>query len=454
MSASHILPVELIEKKKLGGELSESEITSFIEGIVRGDIPDYQTSAFLMATYFNGMSPDETMALTQAMVESGERYHLSEFGIARVDKHSTGGIGDKVSIILAPLAAACGLKVPMMAGRGLGHTGGTIDKLEAIPGYTTQLKPERFKEILKDVGCAIISQTSTIAPADKKLYALRDVTSTVDCIPLIVASILSKKVAEGTHGLVMDVKTGNGAFMKTPAEARALSKELIRVGKKLGLQVRALITTMDQPLGYAVGNCVEILECVEILTGKGIPLEGFENHCGSAELVHLTLELCAQMLVLGGVARTLGEGRKKAEQKLKDGSAWDKFLAMVRAQGGRIEAIGDVRSMPLSRKQAVWTAPRNGYITQFNSTRLGMLLVEMGGGRKKASDSVDAGVGWVFQKKLGARVKIGEPVVWSWLPEAASTSQVASWEKEFWASVEIRPQRKPVPKLIREVVLK
>ncbi len=449
-----MLPVQLIEKKKQGHALSEEEIRFLIAGIVREEIPEYQASAFLMATYFQGMTPEETVALTQAMVESGDRFDLSAVGSPRVDKHSTGGVGDKVSLILAPLAAACGLKVPMMAGRGLGHTGGTIDKLESIPGYVTQLKEARFCEILQDVGCSIISQSQAIAPADKRLYALRDVTATVDCIPLIVASILSKKVAEGTQGLVLDVKVGNGAFMKTPGEARALSRELIRVGRKLGLHVRAMLTSMDQPLGYAVGNSIEVLECVEILTGKTIPLEGFENHSGSADLIHLTLELCAQMLVLGGAAKTLTDGRKKAELRLKDGSAWKKFLEMISAHGGSIEAIGDVRGMPLSRKRAEWRAPKSGYLTHMDSKRLGMLLVAMGGGRKKASDSIIPGVGWVFQRKLGSRVKAGDSVVSAWLPETAPAEQISEWEREFWRSVEIRSQRKPVPKLIREVITK
>lgn len=438
-------PALTIQKKRDGKELTSSEIKDFIQGLSNGNVADYQAAAFLMAVYFRGMTLTETVALTEAMLDSGERYDLSSIPGVKVDKHSTGGVGDKVSLILAPLAAACGLKVPSMAGRGLGHSGGTIDKLEAIPGYTAQLPKSRFEAALNEVGCAIISQSDQIAVADKKLYALRDVTATVECIPLIVGSILSKKVAEGTQGLVLDVKVGNGAFMRSREEARRLGKTITQVAKRLGVKCRAILTNMDQPLGYSVGNLSEVLECVEVLKGE----KHKHSDLTSVDLKELTIQLCAHMLELGGVAKKLADGRKLAMERLNDGSAWKVFQEMIKFQGGSLDKA---LSPQKPRRTEIWTAPKRGFITKMDSRQIGRILVELGGGRKKASDRIDPLVGLVFHRKLGAKVQPGDPIAEVTLPEESSSSAVAGLKTTFLESIEISGTRKPVPKLIYEVV--
>lgn len=443
-----LTPSLLIQKKRDGEELERDDIRDFIRGITSGEVADYQATAFLMATYFNGMTLQETVALTEAMLESGERYALTRVKGPKVDKHSTGGVGDKVSLILAPLAAACGLKVPMMAGRGLGHTGGTLDKLESISGFDVHLSAARFEEILCQIGCAIIGQSDKIAPADKTLYSLRDVTATVDCIPLITASILSKKLAEGTDALVLDVKVGSGAFMETREEAKALSRTLIAVGKKLGLQIRVVLSAMNQPLGYAVGNAIEVQECIEILRGQVLPTDA-KNESGSGDLKELTIQLCAHMLELGGVVRTLPEGRKLAHAKLADGSAWRLFQEMVRLQGGALEPILDPTLLPRSSRVLHWKAKKRGYLSKMDTKNLGQILVEMGGGRKKASDSVDPSVGMVFHKKLGARVKAGDDLVTIYAPKH---QDMEGLESLFHDSITITSTRKPIPKLILDIL--
>ena len=432
-------PAVIIMKKRDGHELCEEEIRLFVQGISSGEVPDYQATAFLMAVFFQGMTLDETVALTRAMLESGERYDLSSVSGVKVDKHSTGGVGDKVSLILAPLAAACGLKVPMMSGRGLGHSGGTLDKLEAISGFDVKIGKGRFIEILNKVGCAMIGQSEKIAPADKKLYALRDVTGTVECIPLIVASILSKKLAEGTNALVLDVKVGNGAFMKSKEDARKLAKTLTQVAKKMGLPCRAVLTNMDQPLGYAVGNAIEVAESIDVLRGGK----------RSSDLKEITIQLCAHMLELGKVVKSLPEGRKLATAKLADGSAWKKFEELVKAQNGSLDQIEHPEKLPHTSRSIVWKAKKRGYITKMDTQVIGQILVELGGGRKKASDSVDPRVGMMFHKKLGARVQSGDPLVTVYVPEKM---QMTDLEQSFYEAVEIRGDRKPVPKLIAEVL--
>ncbi|MGZ3689804.1 MAG: thymidine phosphorylase, partial [Bdellovibrionota bacterium] len=336
-----LTPARIIQKKRDGEELEAAEIAGFVRGITSGEVADYQATAFLMAVFFKGMTLDETVALTRAMLESGERYDLSAIPGKKVDKHSTGGVGDKVSLILAPLAAACGLKVPMMSGRGLGHSGGTLDKLESIPGFDVKLSRERFEHVLKNIGCAMIGQSEKIAPADKKLYALRDVTATVECIPLIVASILSKKLAEGTDALVLDVKVGSGAFMKSRDQARKLAKTLTAVARKSGLICRALLTNMDQPLGYAVGNALEVQESIEILMGAKNP------EYASGDLRELTIQLCAEMLEAGKIVKGQAEARKLAGARLADGSAWRIFQDLVAAQGGQVQSIRRPGLLPL-----------------------------------------------------------------------------------------------------------
>ncbi len=328
-------PVDLIIRKRDGGELGEQDIEFLVQGIARGEIPDYQVAAFLMAVVCRGMSDAETACLTRAMIRSGEVIDLSRVSGPLVDKHSTGGVGDKVSLPLAPLAAACGLRVPMMSGRSLGHTGGTLDKLESIPGYRTDLSPARFVEGVESIGFAMIGQSDTVVPADRRLYALRDVTGTVESVPLITASILSKKFAEGALALVFDVKTGSGAFMQTPEQARELAHSLVRAAGELGRRAAALITDMDQPLGRTVGNFLEVEEAVGCLQGRG-----------PADLEALTLRLAGWMLVLGGLCPDADAGERIARVRLTDGSAWRRFLANVEFQGGDVEVLLDPRREP------------------------------------------------------------------------------------------------------------
>lgn len=438
-------PARLIEAKRDGKALSEGDLRAFIDGIQKGVIPDYQTTAWLMATYFNGMTSDETVALTRAMLESGERYSFSQLKGPKVDKHSTGGVGDKVSLLLAPLAAACGLIVPMMAGRGLGHTGGTIDKLESIPGYTPLLSQTQAEAILKDkdIGCVIMGQSETIAPADRKLYSLRDVTATIDCVPLIVGSIISKKLAEGAEALVLDVKVGSGAFMKTKKDARTLAQALIRVGKTLKLPIRALLTDMSQPLGCTAGNALEVEECVRILRNEKNP-----DGC-SSDLKELTLQLCAQMLVVGKLCRTLAEGRKLALSRIEDLSAWKRFLAMIKAQGGDTAVLEDPTLLPKAPHRVTITSKRRGYLTAMDTEAIGKLIVDMGGGRRMTTDRIDPSVGIVFHKKLGSKISLGESLaeIHAARPEDAVLAQ-----QRFIDALEIRPTRKPVPRLVIETI--
>jgi pyrimidine-nucleoside phosphorylase len=432
-------PAVIIQRKRDGEVLTDAEIRFLIAGLLSGTVADYQLSAFFMAVFFKGMTPEETVSLTRAMLESGERYDFSDIPGVKVDKHSTGGIGDKVSMILAPLAAACGLVVPMMAGRGLSHTGGTLDKLEAIPGFNVNLSSDRFRTALKTIGCAIIGQSEKIAPADRKLYALRDVTATVESLPLICGSILSKKLAEGTDTLILDVKVGSGAFMKSKDQAKKLARALIAVAKKSGLKCRAVLTNMDQPLGNAVGNAIEMVECIEMLkTGSG-----------PSDLKEVTIQLCAQMLDASKKVRSLSEGRKLALEKLADGSAWKKFQQMVEFQGGSLRVIHDPTLFAKSPKVAEWKAPRRGYITKMNCEELGRMVVDLGGGRKKTTDVVDPSVGLYFHKKLGAKLSAGDVIATAYLPDGLD---VTAWEKRFLAALTISPQRKPVPKLVLETL--
>jgi pyrimidine-nucleoside phosphorylase len=418
-----------------------------VAGAANDSIPDYQLSAFLMATYFTGMSFDETATLTRAMVESGEHYDLSKIKGAKVDKHSTGGIGDKVSIILAPLAAACGLKVPMMAGRGLGHTGGTIDKLESIPGFKVVLPKEEFMQIVNDVGCAIISQSANIAPADRKFYALRDVTATIDCIPLITSSILSKKIAEGAQGLVMDIKVGNGAFMKKKTEAMALAKTLRAVAKKSKVELRATLSNMDQPLGYATGNALEIYECIEILKNEDIN----PFHLSSVDLKELTIHLCAQMLEVGKLVKNIAEGRKLAISKLQDGSAWLKFKDMVRAQGGDEKTLDEPWRYMKAEKILEIKCRKKGYVSEMNAEAIGRLLIQLGGGRNQVGEKIDHTTGFFFHKKLGSLVKAEDTLVTVFLNAKDDFAQI---EEQLHQCIKISQAKKPAPKLILEANVK
>jgi pyrimidine-nucleoside phosphorylase len=441
MSSTSFNPAWVIQKKRDGKELSHEELREFINGITSGEVADYQATAFLMAVFFQGMSLEETVGLTDVMLKSGDRYDLSHIPGMKVDKHSTGGVGDKTSLIIAPLAAACGLKVPMMAGRGLGHTGGTLDKLEAIIGFDTQLTKEQYFQNIEELGCAIIGQTSRVAPADKKLYALRDVTATVECVPLIVGSILSKKISEGSEALVFDVKVGNGAFMKTKDKAKRLAKALIQVAKKLGIPARALLTDMNQPLGYAAGNAIEVKECISILRNEK------SADKNSMDLKELTIQLTAHMLDLGGVVKSLAEGRKLARARLADGSAWKVFERLVETQGGSLDLIRHPEKLAQSPQTIIFKAKKRGYIAKMQTEEIGKLLVEMGGGRKRITDSVDPGVGMIFHKKLGAKVQVGDSLVTVHAPEDFDFAVV---ESRLADAIEITGTRVAVPKLILE----
>ena len=396
----------IIEKKRDGAELASEEIHDFINGYTKGDIPDYQMSALAMAIYFSGMTPRETADLTRTMMESGKVIDPARLPGTKVDKHSTGGIGDKISIPLAPLVAACGVTVPMISGRGLGITGGTLDKLESIPGYRVDLSEEQFIQTLETCGCSMIGQTAEIAPADKKLYALRDVTATVPSIPLIVSSILSKKLAEGIDALVLDVKCGSGAFMKTLDDARQLAQALVDTGTAMGKKVIALITDMNQPLGRTVGNALEVRESLDILNGKG-----------PADVRFLTLELARQMLTVAEV-RDLGGGSSRDHVvtwngthvadpalHLADGSALAKFHEMVACHGGDLDAV-----RPEAKNQTPLLSPKAGYVSRADAEAIGRASLLLGAGRAKTDDTIDPAVGISDLKKIGEAVEKGEPL--------------------------------------------
>ena len=388
---------EIIHAKRDGKAIPPAEIAALVDGFTRGEIPDYQMAAFCMAVFFRGMDDAEVRALTEAMLRSGDVLDLSDVPGAKVDKHSTGGVGDKVSLALAPLAAACGVKVPMISGRGLGHTGGTLDKLEAIPGFRVDLPVDRFRALVRDVGACLIGQTSRLAPADRKLYALRDVTATVESIPLIASSIMSKKLAEGIDALVLDVKVGSGAFMKRPEDARALARTLAAIGRGMGKKVSALLTAMDQPLGRAVGNALEVVETIELLRGGGPP-----------DLREVTIELTAEMLVLGGAATDREAARGKVAGAIADGRGLAKLEEIVAAQGGDPAAIRDPGRLPRAPRTFDVPAPAAGLVEGIDAEAIGLAAVALGAGRARVEDRVDPAVGIVVNKKIGDRVGRGE----------------------------------------------
>jgi pyrimidine-nucleoside phosphorylase len=391
--------VETIARKRDGGRHDPGEIARLVAALGAGELADYQMAAWLMAVYFRGLDDAETVELTEAMLHSGRVLDLSSVTGIKVDKHSTGGVGDKVSIALAPLVAACGVPVPMVSGRGLGHTGGTLDKLEAIPGFRTQLSAQDFARIVGDVGCCMIGQTSEIAPADKRIYALRDVTATVECIPLIVASILSKKLAEGIDALVLDVKVGSGAFMKDEARARELASALVRVGTRAGKRVVTLLTDMEAPLGAAVGNAIETREALDVLAGGG-----------PADLVECTMRLGEEMLVLGGRARDATEARAKLADAIADGTAARAAERMIEAQGGDARVVADRGRLQLAPVEVVVEAPRDGFVARADALVIGLTAVAMGAGRTRADQAVDHGVGISVEAKPGQRVTRGQPL--------------------------------------------
>ena len=398
-AVSDFRAIDVIRKKRDGLELSGQDIAGLVNAYTRGEIPDYQVSAWLMAVVLRGMTRAETAALTDSMLRSGEVLDLSSLRARKVDKHSTGGVGDKTSLVLAPVAAAAGIAVPMISGRGLGHTGGTLDKLEAIPGFNVNLSVAEFRRVLEVCGCAMIGQTPEIAPADRKLYALRDVTGTVESPYLICASIMSKKLAEGIDALVLDVKTGSGAFMKSEKDAVFLAELMVETGERMGKQVVALITDMDQPLGNMIGNALEVVEVVEILHGRG-----------PEDLRELCLHLAGWMLHLGGVSKTVAEGKQQSERLISSGKALEKFRQMVELQGGDARVIEEPKRLPQARQTVDIAGPKSGFVCAMQCEQIGTACVILGGGRERKEDAVDPAVGIVLHKKVGDRVAAGEPL--------------------------------------------
>lgn len=391
--------VDLIRKKRDGEPLSSSEIDWLVQGIASGDVADYQWSALLMAILWRGMDAEETSSLTDAMMRSGVVVDLSHIPGKKIDKHSTGGVGDKTSLILAPIAAECGVPVPMVSGRGLGHTGGTLDKLESIPGFNVNLDLTRYKAVLEACGLVLIGQTQEIAPADKRLYALRDATATVESIPLISASIMSKKLAEGIDGLVLDVKTGHGAFMRRYEDARTLAQTMCDIGRAMGKSMRALLTNMEQPLGRAVGNAVEVAECIACLRGEG-----------PDDLMTLSIELAAEMVLMGEQAPTLEAARERCRAVVADGTALERLRRVIVAQGGDPHVIDDPARLPQPRESVVIPSPSSGFVQAVAARDLGHATMLLGAGRARVDSVIDPAVGLWLHKKVGDAVSPGEPL--------------------------------------------
>jgi pyrimidine-nucleoside phosphorylase len=436
-------PQDVIRKKRDGLSLSREEINFFIAGVTNGHIADYQVSALLMAIYLNGMNEAEQQALTEAMLNSGNILDFSDIPKPKADKHSTGGVGDKTSIIIAPLVAACGVCVPMISGRGLGHTGGTLDKLESIPGYRVALSATEFKQVLDQVGYAMAGQTAELAPADKKMYALRDATATVEAIPLIVASIISKKGAAGLDAMIIDVKVGNGAFMREEARAEALAHALVSTGNSCGIKTRALLTDMNQPLGGAVGNSLEVRECIEILRG--------EANDAARPVLELSLELCAHMLVLANVDETIEAARQRLQQVLESGQALECLRRNIEAQGGD-PRVCDAPSdfLPLVSETVKVESPRSGFISKVDTTEIGHAIAAIGGGRVRIEDAVDPTVGFTSELKLGDEVRAGEAIGTVYCADAAAGAEAARRIQAAY-HVEEKPPAQ-LPKLVKEII--
>jgi len=430
--------VDLIRKKRDSGEHSREEINFLISSYTRGEIPDYQMSAWLMAAWIRGLNSAERASLTEAMLYSGEVVDLSDLPGKKVDKHSTGGVGDKTSLILAPIVAAGGINVPMISGRGLGHTGGTLDKLESIPGFNTALSLQEFRRVLKECGMALIGQTAEIAPADKKIYALRDATSTVENIGLICASIMSKKLAEGIDALVLDVKTGSGAFMQREEDSVMLAEVMVDTAKRMGKKAVALITDMDQPLGKLAGHSNEVIESIEVLKGRG-----------PKDLRDLSLELSAWMFFLGERTTSLDEGRRLAETMVASGQALEKFRRGIALQGGDPRVIDDYGVLPAASHKLDVAASTSGYLAATNCMEFGIALAMLGGGRETKEDKIDHGVGLEFHKRIGDRVEKGEPLVTIHYNSAAKLDEAKSRIAEAFV---FSGTRVPEKKLVRRLV--
>ena len=429
---------DIIHKKREGGELTTNEIRFFVQGYTRGEIPDYQASALLMAIFFQGMTRRETGALTLEMARSGDMVDLSPIPGVKVDKHSTGGVGDKTSLILGPIAAACGVKIAKMSGRGLGHTGGTVDKLESIPGLRTDIPRQEFFDIVNRTGLAIIGQSGNLCPADKKLYALRDVTATVESLPLIASSIMSKKIAAGADAILLDVKMGSGAFMKTLEDSRALAQEMVRIGEQVGRRTVALITDMDMPLGKNIGNALEVREAVEVLSGAG-----------DRRLRALCLELSANMIYLGGQAPDMAKARARAVEAVRSGKALEKFRQMVEAQGGDGTVVTSPEKLALSPVCVEVPAPETGYLTRMDAEECGLAAVELGAGRETKESPIDYGAGIVLLKNKGDAVEKGQPIARLY---AQSEDLCQRGQQRFLEALEVGTQPPEIASMIVERV--
>jgi pyrimidine-nucleoside phosphorylase len=436
-------PQDVIRKKRDGLSLSREEIAFFVEGVTNGRVADYQISALLMAMYLNGMNEAEQQALTEAMLNSGNILDFTDIPKPKADKHSTGGVGDKTSIIIAPLVAACGVCVPMISGRGLGHTGGTLDKLESIPGYSVNLSATEFKKVLDQVGYAMAGQTAELAPADKKMYALRDATSTVESIPLIVASIISKKGAAGLDAMIIDVKVGNGAFMREESRAEELAHALVSTGNSCGIKTRALLTDMNQPLGGAVGNSLEILECVQLLRG--------EANESARPVLDLSLELSAHMLVLANVDQTIEAAHERLDRVLQSGKALECLQSNVKAQGGDPRVCDAPQDfLPLVRETVKVESPRSGFITKVDTTEIGHAIAAIGGGRVRIEDTVDPTVGFTSELKLGDEVRAGEAIGVVYCGDSSAAAEAAQRIQNAYHLGDAPPNE--LPKLVKEIV--
>ena len=431
-------PVELIRRKRDGSPLTREDLSALVGAYTRGDLPDYQMSAFLMACYFRGMTEEEMLAFTDLMLHSGVVLDLSDIPGIKVDKHSTGGVGDKVSLLLAPIVAACGVPVPMISGRGLGHTGGTLDKLETIPGFRTDLGIDDYRRVLRSVGAVLIGQTAESAPADKKMYALRDVTATVECIPLIAGSIMSKKLAEGIDALVLDIKTGRGAFMEQRERAVELGSALVAIGERAGKRTIGYVTDMSQPLGAHIGNWLEVVESVECLRGadRDSPL--------TRDLMELTILLSGTMVWLGGKAGTVQEGMDACRGAVNDGSAYRKLLQIVQAQGGNAVAVEELNAYAPAPHQVTISASADGWITSIDALELGLTGILLGAGRRAITDRIDPVAGMILRKKRGDAVRAGDPLVVVMASDHAALDAATPRIHSAFAIGSDRPKNEPL----------
>ena len=435
-------PQDIIRKKRDGAELSRDEIAFFVKGVTSGEVAEYQISAWLMAVFLNGMTDAEQSLLTEAMLHSGEILDFSDISKPKVDKHSTGGVGDKTSLLIAPFAAAAGVCVPMISGRGLGHTGGTLDKLESIPGYRVNLSLKEFRKVLDATGFAMNGQTAEIAPADKKLYALRDATATIEAIPLIVGSIISKKGAAGLDAMVIDVKTGSGAFMRDPGKAKQLAQALVKTGNSLGMHSQALITDMNQPLGSAVGHSIEVLECINLLRG--------EIDEGARPVLDLSIELAARMVVLAKLENTIEAARERIKRVHESGAALETFRGNVAAQGGEPRVCDDpTKILPLTDKAFEVESPRSGFVREVETAEVGHAIAEAGGGRVRIEDKIDPRVGFVAKTKIGDEVRADDSIGVVFCDDAARGEAAAA---RIQAAYEIGEAPVEPPQLVKEVI--